>query len=240
MAMKDYKRLIDPKKIPDHVAIIMDGNGRWAKSRSLPRIEGHRMGSEVIEPLMDAALSLGIKVISLYAFSTENWARPRAEIQGLWNLMESFFTSKIEKIKERGIRIKHSGSLKDLPASSQRNVTNAIEETKHNKKIVLNFCLNYGGRQEIVHAVNRWLEKRRSSEKVTLKKLSAHLYTADLPDVDLLIRTSGEYRISNFLLWQSAYAEFIFLKVLWPDFKPYHLYKSVYEYQQRERRFGSI
>jgi undecaprenyl diphosphate synthase len=238
--MKNYKSLIDPKRIPTHVAIIMDGNGRWAKKKSLPRIEGHRMGSEVIEPLMDTALSIGIKIVSLYAFSTENWARPKSEIEGLWSLLEYFFKSKIEKIKKKGIRIIHSGSLKNLPPTSRKIISSAIEETNKNRNVILNFCLNYGGRQEIVYAVNNWLEKKRTGEKLTVDKLDKYLYTSELPDVDLMIRTSGEFRISNFLLWQSAYAELVFLEVLWPDFKPYHLYKAIYEYQKRERRFGGL
>lgn len=238
--MKNYKSLIDPERIPVHVAIIMDGNGRWAKKKSLPRIEGHRRGSEVIEPLMDTALSVGIKIVSLYAFSTENWARPKSEIDGLWSLLEYFFKSKIEKIKQKGIRIKHSGSLKNLPSTSRKIISSAIEETKNNSNIILNFCLNYGGRQEIVYAVNNWLEKKRRGEKLTIDTLDRYLYTSELQDVDLLIRTSGEFRISNFLLWQSAYAELVFLEVLWPDFKPYHLYKAIYEYQRRERRFGGL
>lgn len=238
--MKNYKSLIDPERIPVHVAIIMDGNGRWAKRKSLPRIEGHRRGSEVIEPLMDTALSVGIKIVSLYAFSTENWARPKSEIEGLWSLLEYFFKSKIEKIKKKGIRIKHSGSLKNLPSTSRKIISSAIEETRSNSNIILNFCLNYGGRQEIVYAVNNWLEKKKSGEKLTIDKMDKYLYTSELPDVDLLIRTSGEFRISNFLLWQSAYAEMVFLEVLWPDFKPYHLYKAIYEYQRRERRFGGL
>lgn len=238
--MKNYKSLIDPERIPVHVAIIMDGNGRWAKKKSLPRIEGHRRGSEVIEPLMDTALSVGIKIVSLYAFSTENWARPKSEIEGLWSLLEYFFKSKIEKIKQKGIRIKHSGSLKNLPSTSRKIISSAIEETRSNSNIILNFCLNYGGRQEIVYAVNNWLEKKKSGEKLTIDKMDKYLYTSELPDVDLLIRTSGEFRISNFLLWQSAYAEMVFLEVLWPDFKPYHLYKAICEYQRRERRFGGL
>ncbi len=238
--MKNYQSLIEPGMIPKHVAVIMDGNGRWAKKKSLPRREGHRMGAEVIEPLMDAAIGLGIRAVSLYAFSTENWQRPRSEVTALWELLEHFFTTKIDTIKEKDIRVKHSGMLKRLPPSSKRVINRACDETAGNKTLVLNFCLNYGGRQEIVSAVNQWLEKSKPKERISLKKLERHLYTSDLPEVDLLIRTSGEFRISNFLIWQLAYAELVFLDVLWPDFKPHHLYKSVYLYQQRERRFGAL
>ncbi len=226
--------------MPNHVAIIMDGNGRWAEKRSLSRAEGHKKGAEVVQNLMDAALSLNLKVISLYAFSTENWSRPKSEINALWRLMEVFFTSNIEKIKGKGIQLRHSGMIENLPSSTRKIIEKSVHETRNNSRIILNFCLNYGGRQEITEAVNRWVEHRKPGEKMTLEKMDTFLYTAGLPEVDLLIRTSGECRISNFLLWQMAYAEFIFTKVLWPDFKPYHLYKMIYEFQQRDRRFGGI
>lgn len=236
--MDKYKKLIDSKNIPNHIAIIMDGNGRWAKKRSLARIEGHKKGALVVESLVDDALDLKVKVISLYAFSTENWSRPGTEVKGLWELLETFFRDKIDIMIEKGIRITHSGRLNKLPGSTKKSIVNAIEKTKKNKKLTLNFCLNYGGRQEIVDAVNSWLEKN-NNKKITSNAIEKNFYTK-LPDVDLLIRTSGESRISNFLLWQSAYAEFVFLKVLWPDFKSSHLYKSIIEYQKRSRRFGGI
>jgi undecaprenyl diphosphate synthase len=238
--MKDYKSLIDMNKIPAHVAIIMDGNGRWAEKRSLPRTEGHRMGAEVIESLMDAALSLGIKVISLYAFSTENWSRPKREINTLWSLLEFFFESKKERIKEKGIRIFHSGVLSQLPLSTRRVIEESVQTTRRNKNIILNFCINYGSRQEIADAANRWSLIKKPNERLTPDKMNRYLYTFGLPDVDLMIRTSGEYRISNFLLWQAAYAELVFVKTLWPDFRPGHLYKTIYEFQKRQRRFGGL
>jgi undecaprenyl diphosphate synthase len=236
-----YKRKIDYGNIPKHVAIIMDGNGRWAKRRGLPRIEGHRQGAETIERCMDTAIELGIKVVSLYAFSTENWSRPKEEINGLWNLLESFFEKKLNTIIEKGVQVWHSGSLKELPVNVQRIITDAVEKSKNNSRIILNFCLNYGGRHEIIHAVNEWLQNKPSHElSLTPEVFEGYLYTKGLPDVDLLIRTSGEYRISNFLLWQIAYAELVFMKVLWPDFNEKHLYQAIYEYQHRERRFGGI
>jgi undecaprenyl diphosphate synthase len=238
--MKDYKILINKKKVPAHVAIIMDGNGRWAKRKSLSRAEGHRRGAEAIEPLMDAAISLGIKAISLYAFSTENWRRPRMEVLGLWKLLDYFFTDKIDVIKSRGIRVRHSGLRERLPASSLDTIRRAVEETKNNRTLELNFCVNYGGRQDIVNAVNRRLESGKGAGPITAGDIEKGLFTAGMPDVDLLIRTGGEYRISNFLLWQIAYAELIFMNVLWPDFKPRHLYRAVYEFQQRERRYGGL
>jgi len=240
VAPKDYKSLLDPARIPAHVAIIMDGNGRWATRRGLSRMEGHRRGAEVVESLMDAAMDLGIRVVSLYAFSTENWSRPRAEVQGLWKLLGYFFESRIETLKKRGIQVRHTGSLAQLPASTQEVIARSIRETRRNRKIILNFCLNYGGRQELVDAVNSWAGRRGAKETMTVAKMGRFLYSPDLPDVDLLIRTSGEYRISNFLLWQIAYAELVFTKVLWPDFRPRHLYRTIYEYQTRERRFGGL
>jgi undecaprenyl diphosphate synthase len=238
--MKDYMRLIDKKKIPSHIAIIMDGNGRWAKKNSLPRSDGHRRGSEIIEPLMDAAIDMGIRAVSLYAFSTENWIRPKAEILSLWKLLDYFFTEKIESIKAKGIQVRHSGFLDRLPRHSIRSIQNAIELTRKNRKLVLNFCLNYGGRQDIVNAVNSWIGGRGPKERISAKDIERGLLTAGLPEIDLLIRTGGESRISNFLVWQVAYAELVFMDVLWPDFRAYHLHKAVYEYQQRERRFGGV
>jgi undecaprenyl diphosphate synthase len=238
--MKEYARLIDRDRVPRHVAIIMDGNGRWAKKRSLPRVEGHRRGAQVIESLMDTAIGLGIGVVSLYAFSTENWSRPKDEIAGIWRLLEMFFEANIEKIKKKGVRLRHSGSMRHLPASTRRIIEDSVGQTRNNRIITLNFCLNYGGRQELLDAVNGWAASRKHGEKLSERSLERHLYTSGLPDVDLLIRTSGEHRISNFLLWQVAYAEMIFTRVLWPDFKPRHLYRMIYEYQQRDRRFGGL
>ncbi len=238
--MKDYKKLINPESIPEHVAIIMDGNGRWAKKRSLPRSEGHKKGSEIVETVVDTAVDMGIRVLSLYAFSVENWSRPLSEIRGLWSLLEYYFDLNLEKMQEQGIRIKHSGSIQKLPGKTKKQIQRAVDATSKNKRLVLNFCINYGGRQEIVNGVNNWLDSRKSGEKLTEKKLKKYLFSSDIPDVDLLIRTSGEYRISNFMLWQLAYSELVFMDVLWPDFKPEHLYESVYEFQQRERRFGGI
>ncbi len=238
--MKDYKKLIDPAALPKHIAIIMDGNGRWARKKSLPRIEGHRKGADVVEPVVDAALAMGVKALSLYAFSTENWIRPDDEVSGLWTLLDIYFQMKLEKIAARGIRIKHSGSLDKIPADTRLNILNAMDRTSKNSRLVLNFCLNYGGRQEIVNAVNRWLDFREGASPVQEADIGKNLYTSDLPDVDLMIRTSGEYRLSNFLLWQLAYAELVFLDTLWPDFRPHHLYKAIWMFQNRERRYGGI
>lgn len=238
--MTNNKELLLPEPIPRHVGIIMDGNGRWAKRRNISRSEGHKAGADVIEPLMDCAIELGIKAVSLYAFSVENWVRPVAEIHGLWDLLEYFFSTKLDSIKEKNIRILHSGSLSKLPPKTRNTIQKAVAETSHNKGLILNFCVNYGGRQEIVKAVNEWLSETGAGGNITEKKLEKHLYTSGMPQLDLVIRTSGEYRISNFLLWQLAYAELVFTDILWPDFGPKDLYSAVVEYQKRERRYGGI
>ena len=226
--------------IPNHVAEVMDGNGRWAKKSGVSRSKGHEAGADVIEPLIDQASDLGIKVVSLYAFSTENWKRSASEIASLWKLLEYFFSTKLDSVREKGVKIVHSGSLKKLPPFTKRAIINAVESTKKNKKIILNLCVNYGGQQEIVDSVNSWLESSKPNEKLTMKKLEKRLYVDGLKPVDLLIRTSGEYRISNFLLWQIAYAEMLFMDILWPDFRPKHLVEAIDEFQKRERRFGGV
>jgi undecaprenyl diphosphate synthase len=218
----------------------MDGNGRWAKQKNIPRNEGHKAGAEAIEPLMDKAIELGIKAVSLYAFSVENWLRPISEIRGLWDLLEYFFQHKLESIKDKKIQIRHSGSLSKLPPKTRQTIKEAVEATSMNRGLILNFCVNYGGRQEIIRAFNEWLSTTKKPEKITEKKFEKFLYTFGMPELDLLIRTSGEYRISNFLLWQLAYAELVFTDVLWPDFKPEDLYKAIIEFQKRERRYGGI
>ena len=231
---------IDSSHIPAHVAVIMDGNGRWAKKRGLPRIEGHKKGAGVIEEMTDAAIELGIGCVSVYAFSTENWSRPRAEIQGLWAILEEFFTTRIPVLLEKGVRIVHSGSRSRLPKKVLSAIDEAVSASCRNKRIVLNLCLNYGGHQEIADAVNGWALGSKKGERCTPAKLRRHMYVPALPDVDLMIRTSGEKRISNFLLWQAAYAELVFIEQLWPDFTAEHLYTAVIEYQKRSRRFGGI
>ncbi|HEY1404973.1 MAG TPA: isoprenyl transferase [Spirochaetota bacterium] len=231
---------IDTHKIPAHVAVIMDGNGRWAQKHNLPRVEGHRKGADVIEKLTDAATEIGIKVVSIYAFSTENWSRPKAEVSALWKILDRFYAEKMEVLSQKGVRVVHSGSMNRLPSSVRAIIESAEMKTRKNKKIILNLCLNYGGRQEIVDAVNEWVKNRSKNEKVSASKIRKYFYQPDLPDVDLLIRTSGESRISNFLLWQCAYAEFVFTDVLWPDFSRDDVYKAVSEYQNRQRRFGGL
>ncbi len=234
------KNKIKSDAVPGHVGIIMDGNGRWAKQRNLSRGEGHKRGADVIEPVMDCAIELGIKAVSFYAFSVENWSRPVTEVNGLWKLLEYFFLTKLDTIKSKDIQVRHSGSLRMLPPATKKMILSGIEETKNNKKIILNLCINYGSRQEILRAINMWRESAKPGEKITGKKLEKNLYTAGLPELDLLIRTSGEYRISNFLLWQLAYAELYFTDVLWPEFGPEDLRRAVIEFQMRERRYGGL
>ncbi|MBN2401523.1 MAG: di-trans,poly-cis-decaprenylcistransferase [Spirochaetes bacterium] len=236
--MKDYKTLIDSQRVPEHIAIIMDGNRRWAEKHSLPTLDGHSKGSDVIDKVTECAYSLGVKVLSLYAFSTENWTRPKGEIRGLWNILKLYVELKKEDLMKKGVRIKFCGLYDKLPKSLIRTINDITELTKNNKNITLNMCFNYGGRQDIINAVNKWIVSRSVNERLSEKKMEKYLLTAGLPEIDLMIRTSGEYRVSNFLIWQIAYSEMIFLDVLWPDFKPAHLYRAIYEFQNRERRFG--
>jgi undecaprenyl diphosphate synthase len=237
--MKDYKSLIGPAKVPKHIAIIMDGNRRWAEKSSLPRLEGHSKGADVIDEVTKCAYTLGVKVLSLYAFSTENWSRTKGEIKELWDILNLYIELKKDDLMEKGIRIRFCGLYDKLPKSLIKNINGITELTKNNKNITLNMCFNYGGRQDILNAVNKWLVGRAGNEVLSEKKLEKYLLTSGLPQIDLMIRTSGEYRISNFLIWQLAYSEMIFLDVLWPDFKPVHLMKAIYEYQNRMRRYGS-
>jgi undecaprenyl diphosphate synthase len=234
-------------QLPKHIAIILDGNGRWAKQRNLPRSEGHRQGGENLKKLIDVILELEIPYISLYTFSTENWKRPKSEIQSLWNLLQEFFTKYLEECKQKQICIKVSGDISKLPKASQEILNKAVQETKKNKRLLANFCINYGSQQEILRAVNQIIqikiEQYKNTGKISdikIKEFEKHLYTYPLPSVDLLIRPGGEQRISNFLLWQCAYAELYFTDVLWPDFSREELFKALQWYSGRERRFGGL
>jgi undecaprenyl diphosphate synthase len=234
-------------RLPKHIAIILDGNGRWAKQRNLPRSEGHRQGGENLKKLIDVILELEIPYISLYTFSTENWKRPKSEIQSLWNLLQEFFTKYLEECKQKQICIKVSGDISKLPKASQEILNKAVQGTKKNKRLLANFCINYGSQQEILRAVNQIIqikiEQYKNTGKISdvkIKEFEKHLYTYPLPSVDLLIRPGGEQRISNFLLWQCAYAELYFTDVLWPDFSREELFKALEWYSGRERRFGGL
>ncbi len=226
--------------LPNHIAIIMDGNGRWAKQRGFPRLEGHRAGVQNIRPVIECLNQYQVKYVTLYSFSTENWNRPKAEVTGLLHLFEESITNYISELHENGIKLRHLGRLDGLPQSLQSAINKAIELTKNNTRMTLSFALNYGGRLEILDAVRQIIAKGIPLEKIDEKLFNSYLYTAGLPDVDLLIRTGGEFRISNFLIWQAVYTEYYFTEVLWPDFNQKELEETLLAYSQRQRRFGKL
>jgi undecaprenyl diphosphate synthase len=226
------------KRIPKHVAIIMDGNGRWAKQRGLPRSEGHRQGTENLRRLIRAAVEFNIEILTIYAFSTENWNRPRREVQLLMRILEMVIDRELEELNKEGVQIRHIGELDGIDERLQRKVLEACETTKNNTRLILNVAFNYGGRDEIVHAMQAIIRKGIPAEAITEELISEHLYTSGLPDPDLLIRTSGEFRLSNFLIWQGAYAEHYYTEVYWPDFDKECLREALDVYAQRKRRFG--
>ena len=236
-------KLVDINKIPRHVAIIMDGNGRWAKSRGLARIEGHKAGIEGVKAAVEAAQEIGVNFLTLYAFSVENWKRPEREVRDLFNLLDSYLEKEKNRIEKEDIRIKTIGRLNDLPKKTRKNLEEVQNKTINHKGLTLTFALSYGGRTEICDAVNKMLSKAKLGEfssEVNEEIFRKFLYFPDIPDPDLLIRTCGEYRISNFLLWQIAYTEIIILDVLWPDFRKDHFFEAVLDYQRRERRYGGV
>lgn len=234
------KRAMPLPKIPHHVAIIMDGNGRWAQERGLPRLAGHRAGTENLRRIIEACVEFGIKYLTIYAFSTENWARPRDEVEGLMDIMEEVIDREVPKLHEQGVQIRHLGKMEGIRPELQQKLREAVDLTKQNTRLVLNVALNYGGRDEIVQAIRRMLQDGVSPDEVTEELVSQYLYTSGIPDPDLIIRTSGEYRVSNFLLWQGAYAEWYFTPVYWPDFDKEELRKALEDYARRQRRFGRV
>jgi len=227
-----------------HVAFIMDGNGRWAKARHLPRHLGHKEGCERVTDIYEACLERGVKVMSLYAFSTENWNRPKGEIDHLFKYLDFFFKKEIDRFMRDGTKILASGDLSRLPEKTRKTVLDSIERTKNNPNFTFNICLNYGGKAEIVRAAQLFAEDVKSGkaniEDLNEQSFENYLYTKDLPPVDLLIRTSGEQRTSNFMPWQLAYSEFVFTPVAWPDFKANEFDKCIEEFKNRNRRFGEI
>ena len=234
---------INRDSVPCHLAIIMDGNGRWAAERGLPRYEGHRQGVETVRSTVKHSNELGIKVLTLFAFSTENWQRPPREVNYLMSLPEKYFKSELPDLIRNNVQVRQIGDNSKLPPRVQNVLRDGIEATSGNSGMVLNFALNYGSRAEIIMAVNNLINDKLNGKikgKVNEKTLSKYLYTSELPDPDLLIRTSGEQRISNFLLWQIAYSELWFTDVYWPDFSKVHLLEAVYDFQQRKRRFGKV
>lgn len=240
--MSIKKHDISLRRIPNHIALIMDGNGRWAKSKGMKRVFGHRNALTAVREAISGAAELGVKFITLYAFSTENWNRPRLEIEALMSLLISSLKKELKNFQKNGVKVNSIGAIEKLPKEVQKELRSVIEQTKTNSKITLTMALSYGAREEIVNAIKniskKVVNKELKIEKINEKIINNHLYTFNLPDVDLMIRTSGEQRISNFLLWQMAYAELYFTEVLWPDFRKEHLFDAVIDYQNRERRFG--
>jgi undecaprenyl diphosphate synthase len=229
-----------PEVIPTHVAIIMDGNGRWAQARGLPRLAGHRAGTENLRRTIEACIEFGIRYLTIYAFSTENWDRPVDEVQGLMKIFEDVVDRELQELHDQGVQLRHIGCLDRLTPSFREKITRALEYTRDNTRLVLNIAFNYGGRDEIVHAIQCIMRDGIKAEDVTIDLVNRYLYTAGVPDPDLIIRTSGELRGSNFLLWQGAYTEWYFPSVYWPDFDKEQLRLALVEYSHRERRFGGV
>jgi undecaprenyl diphosphate synthase len=229
-----------PARIPAHVAIIMDGNGRWAKARGLPRMAGHRAGVDNLRRVLEAAVEFGIRHLTIYAFSTENWARPPDEVRGLLNILDEVIDRELAQLHKNGVCLRHIGRLERLDPALQEKVQQAVALTRDNTKLVLNIAWNYGGRDEIVHALQQILRQGHPPEAVDEALIARHLFTAGSPDPDLVVRTSGELRTSNFLIWQAAYAEWYVTPTLWPDFGRDDLQAALVEYGRRERRFGGV
>ena len=233
---------INKDNLPKHLAIIMDGNGRWAKQKGLLRALGHENGTKSVRLVVESAAKLGIQNLTLYAFSTENWNRPKLEVDILMKLLINSLKNELKTLTDNDIRLHSIGNLDMLPKSAQKQLEDVIDRTKHNTRMTLTLALSYGSREEIINAVKSISDKVKNNiisiDAIDESIINQHLYTRNLPDVDLLIRTSGEHRISNFLLWQIAYAELYFTAVLWPDFKEEDLYEAIISYQKRERRFG--
>jgi len=236
--MPEQSEAIQFKTLPAHIAIIMDGNGRWAAARLLPRMAGHREGTENLRRVITACVEFGIKYLTIYAFSTENWKRPKDEVSGLMQIMSDALRKEVGELNKQGVRINHIGRLEKLDAALREGIINAVELTKNNDRLILNVAWNYGGRDEIVYAVQEIIKKSISPETVTEATIAENLFTNGIPDPDLVIRTSGEQRISNFLTWQSAYSEWYFTETLWPDFDKEELRKAILDYGSRSRRFG--
>jgi undecaprenyl diphosphate synthase len=232
---------IDPSRIPAHVGVVMDGNGRWAQKRGLKRTEGHAAGEEALFDTVDGALELGLEWLTVYAFSTENWKRPADEVRYLMGFNESILTRRRDELHDRGVRIRFAGRRDwRVPKRLLKRMDEAIAQTERNKKMTLTIAFNYGGRAEIVDAVRALVATGIKADKIDEKAIRAHLYDPKMPDPDLMVRTSGEFRISNFLLWELAYSELVFTDVLWPDFRREDLFEAVREFQRRDRRFGAI
>lgn len=234
---KDYPPLA---KTPVHVAVIMDGNGRWATSRGLPRLSGHKAGTENLRRIIRASVSFGVKYLTLYAFSTENWNRPQDEISGLLHILEDVIDRELDELNREGVRLMHIGHLEHLNKKLAEKVTHAMELTRNNDRLVVNLAFSYGGRDEITCAIKKIIADGIAADSIDETVIGSYLFTAGIPDPDLIIRTSGEYRVSNFLIWQGAYSEWYFTPTLWPDFDKDEYYTALVEYGKRDRRFGKV
>ncbi|MBS3819339.1 isoprenyl transferase [bacterium] len=232
---------IDVSRLPQHIAVIMDGNGRWAKKKKLPRIEGHRAGTQSVQEVVEACARIGIKYLTLYAFSKENWKRPKKEVGTLWKLLEEYLKREDKELMKNDLKLKVIGQRREIPDRVRKELERVENLTQNNHRLTIVLALNYGGRAEILDAVKKILEgKKFNSSSLTENQFSQFLYTANTPDPDLLIRTSGELRVSNFLLWQIAYSEIWITQEYWPDFRRKHVLQALVDYQKRERRFGDV
>jgi undecaprenyl diphosphate synthase len=227
-------------KIPRHVAIIMDGNGRWAQQKGLPRVSGHRAGTENLREVIEAAVEFGIKYLTIFAFSTENWTRPAEEVQGLMKIFRNMLDRELKNLHENGVQLRHLGCLERIDDILKKKVKEAIQLTKDNDTLILNIAFNYGGRDDILRAVKQCIEEGIDVHSLNDEVFSKYLYTAGSPDPDLIIRTSGEFRLSNFLIWQGAYSEWYFTPTFWPDFGKEDLYQALSAFNERERRYGGV
>ena len=238
--MEPEKPLELPDKIPTHVAIIMDGNGRWALARGLPRLAGHKAGTENLRRVIEACTEFGIRYLTIYAFYTENWGRPQEEVQGLMRILEDVIDRELQELHDQGVQLHHIGRLDRLNPVLRDKVVQAVEFTRENTRLVLNVAFNYGGRDEIICAIQRIIEDGVKPKDLNDELVNHYLFTAGAPDTDLIIRTSGELRGSNFLIWQGAYSEWYFTPTYWPDFDRGELLKAIHEFAQRERRYGGV
>ena len=238
--MPDSLSTIPADKVPLHVAIIMDGNGRWAISRGLPRLAGHRAGTENLRRIIRASVEFGVKYLTIYAFSTENWGRPPEEVQGLMRILEDVIDKELKELHEEGVQLRHIGRLERLSPKIQAKVLKAIELTKDNERLILNVAFNYGGRDEIVNAIQHIIRDGVLEDQINDDLVSEYMYTAGVPDPDLIIRTSGELRVSNFLIWQAAYSEWYVTSTFWPDFDKEEYHRALEAFAQRDRRYGGV
>jgi undecaprenyl diphosphate synthase len=238
--MTETPSAVPLEKIPQHVAIIMDGNGRWALQRGLPRLAGHKAGTENLRRVIRSTVEFGVKYLTIYAFSTENWGRPPEEVKGLMYILEDVIDRELNELHKEGVQLRHIGRLERLAPTLQEKVLDAIDVTKNNDRLILNIAFNYGGRDEIVQAIQRMMKDGVPPEKVTDELVSQYLYTAGVPDPDLIIRTSGELRVSNFLIWQAAYSEWYITPTFWPDFDKDEYRRALEAFSHRDRRYGKV